>query len=104
MTHLLATILLMTLLIGTTRNVLLKLKECLLTKQQDMIFSDNKRKSLLGETLVLSWYNHRLDEDHYIVRRECRDEDLDYIQTRIAEVFEKNFTWVLSRHVASSDY
>lgn len=64
------------------------------------------RKSLLGETLVLSWQEDRRD-DFYVVYRDVTNEDLDniekFINNSLKEKFEVN-NWVLSRHIVSSDY
>lgn len=71
-----------------------------------MLFSDSMRKSLLGETLVLSWQEDRRD-DFYVVYRDVTNEDLDniekFINNSLKEKFEVN-NWVLSRHIVSSDY
>ena len=71
-----------------------------------MLFSDSMRKSLLGETLVLSWQEDRRD-DLYVVYRDVTNEDLDniekFINNSLKEKFEVN-NWVLSRHIVSSDY
>lgn len=72
------------------------------------------RKSLLGETLILSWVEctldpideFEIDKDYYRVHRDCTDEDITFIEEKINQLKGQGSvsSWVLSRHIVSSDY
>lgn len=72
------------------------------------------RKSLLGETLVLSWLisvidfdnDFESDKEYYYVCRDCTEEDITLFEQRINQLKDQPsvISWVLSRHIVSSDY
>lgn len=71
-----------------------------------MLFSDSMRKSLLGETLVLSWQEY-ICTDAYMVWRDVTNENIDEIERFINNSLKERpevTNWVLSRHIVSSDY